>query len=305
MYALIAQTGASMSAIKIRLFDAARDPLDDIVDLDVFEASTRTSRAQLRSVSGTTPLTITGLQPATLYRVDVFPLRHRPIGSLCLTSTKPLDLFTPLHPDRVTDARFRPFATLDKTLRDVLDRSLLEPDSEPGSPTPVPEPGKGDEVYRGLERHPRAGLLNLFTKLANTPLGGSSAWAFVNDIYRVRGDRIFANVAHTFRDAVRNAEAVGLFENVSGALHTPPLGYADAGSFKTTERHGVLQITFFVSTTPPMTFKADLDIDDAGGIGHVFQVLRNFLTDSPTHPYNIHQLLTFHQRTPPPYDLFA
>ena len=127
----------------------------------------------------------------------------------------------------------------------------------------------------------------------------------MNDLYRIRGDRIFANVAPTFRDAVRNAEAIGLFEKVSGALHTPPLGFADAGSFKTRERHGVLQITFFVSTMPPMTFKADLDIDDAGGVGHVFQVLRNFFTDSPTHPYDIHQLLTFHQRIRPPYNLLA
>jgi hypothetical protein len=292
-----------MSTLKIRLFDAARLPLNDIVDVNVVEASSQTLRAQRRNVAGKTPLTVSGLQPATLYRVDVFPLRHRPVGSLCFTGATPLDLFTPLHPDRVTDVKFPPFAKLDKALRDVLDQSLLESDNLPGSPTPVPVPGKGDELYEGLGRDARAGLLNLFTKLTNTPLGGSSAWAFVNDLYRVRGDRIFANVAHTFRDAVRNAEAVGLFEKVSGALHTPPLGYADAGSFKTTERYGVLQITFFVSTTPPMTFKADLDIDDAGGIGHVFQVLRNWLTHSPTHPYDIHQLLTFHQRTPPPYDL--
>jgi hypothetical protein len=49
-----------------------------------------------------------------------------------------------------------------------------------------------------------------------------------------------------------------------------------------------------------MTFKADLDIDDAVESAR-FQVLRNFFTDSPTHPYDIHQLLTFHQRIRPPY----
>jgi hypothetical protein len=294
-----------MSAIKLRLFDADRMPLDDIVDVDIVEAPTLTLRATRRNVAGASPLSFANLQSATVYRIEVFPLRHRPVGSLCVTSAKPVDLFTPLHPDRVIEVRFRTFAALEKPLRDVLDRSLLEPHNDQGNPTPVPPPGRGDALYDGLERERKAGLLNLFTKLSNTPLGRTNAWAFVNDLYRIRGDRIFANVAPDFRDAVRNAEAIGLFERVPGALHTPPLGFADAGSFKTTERHGVLQVTFFVSTIPPMTFKADLDIDDAGGVGHVFQVLRNFFTDSPTHPYDIHQLLTFHQRTRPPYDLLA
>jgi hypothetical protein len=293
-----------VSAIKLRLFDADRMPLDDIVDVDVVEASSQILRATRRNVAGTSPLSFTNLQSATVYRVEVFPLRHRPVGSLCVTSVRPIDLFTPLHPDRVT-ARFLTFAALDMPLRDVLDRSLPEPHNDPGNPTPVPAPGTGNALYDELEPEQKAGLLNLFTKLSNTPLGGTTAWAFVNDLYRIRGDRIFANVAPNFRDAVRSAESIGLFEQVSGALHTPPLGFADAGSFKTRERHGVLQVTFFVSTLPPMTFKADLDIDDAGGVGHVFQVLRNFFTDSPTHPYDIHQLLTFHQRTRPPYDLLV
>ena len=35
---------------------------------------------------------------------------------------------------------------------------------------------------------------------------------------------------------------------------------------------------------------ADIDIDDAGGLGHL-QVRRNTLTGRPTHPYDIHQKL--------------
>ena len=46
-------------------------------------------------------------------------------------------------------------------------------------------------------------------------------------------------------------------------------------------------------------------IDDANGIGHVFQVLRNFLTDSDTHPYDIHEILTFHQSLDTLYELTA
>ena len=46
-----------------------------------------------------------------------------------------------------------------------------------------------------------------------------------------------------------------------------------------------------------------IDIDDAAGLGHVFQVLRNHLTGNPTHPYNIHQILIAHQHLDPGYRL--
>ena len=46
---------------------------------------------------------------------------------------------------------------------------------------------------------------------------------------------------------------------------------------------------------------ADIDIDDAAGLGHVFQVMRNHLSGKPTHPYNIHQILTKHQNLDPGY----
>ena len=45
----------------------------------------------------------------------------------------------------------------------------------------------------------------------------------------------------------------------------------------------------------------DMDIDDAAGLAHVFQVLRNALTDRPTHPYDIHQILIAYQRLDPGY----
>ena len=36
---------------------------------------------------------------------------------------------------------------------------------------------------------------------------------------------------------------------------------------------------------------ADIDIDDAGGFGHIFQVLRNKLSGKLHYPYNIHEIL--------------
>ncbi|MNC91884.1 hypothetical protein D3C83_82170 [compost metagenome] len=102
---------------------------------------------------------------------------------------------------------------------------------------------------------------------------------------------------------MRAARAGGHFRDVPGKLHEPPLGFGHAGSFKTGERHGNLQLTFFASAAQPMAFKVDADIDDAAGLGHTFQVLRNFVTQGATHPYDIHQILVFRQDALLPYDL--
>ena len=293
-----------MANITVRLLDAIHKPLDDVVDLDVVEASSGRTVATRRAVDAGRTIRVTDLRPATVYRVNAYPLRHRPVGALALPGEKAVELVTPIVPSRVVEVDFPAFARLPRRLRDVLDRSALERDEPDAESRNVPSPGS--ILYDGLSNEPRAGLLNLFTKLSATPLGAANAWSFVSDLFRVRGDRVFANVHQTFRDAVKTAESAGAFESVSGSLHKPPPGFAPAGSFKTTaERYGVLQVTFFASETAPLRFKADIDIDDAGGIGHVFQVLRNHLTRSATHPYDIHQILCYSQRLRPPYALRA
>ncbi len=45
----------------------------------------------------------------------------------------------------------------------------------------------------------------------------------------------------------------------------------------------------------------NVDIDDAAGLEHVFQVLRNTLSGRPTHPYDIHEILVSYQRLDPGY----
>jgi hypothetical protein len=59
-------------------------------------------------------------------------------------------------------------------------------------------------------------------------------------------------------------------------------------------------MTFFVCEDKCI---AEIDIDDAAGLAHVFQVMRNHLTGEPTHPYNIHEILMAHQNLDPGYDL--
>ena len=88
---------------------------------------------------------------------------------------------------------------------------------------------------------------------------------------------------------MKSAVATGLFKKADSSQHTPPEGFHDAGSFKT-HGDGNLQLTFFGDSGAPPRFRVDADIDDAAGIGHVFQVLRNWICGD-THPYDIHQIL--------------
>ena len=79
-----------------------------------------------------------------------------------------------------------------------------------------------------------------------------------------------------------------------------PDGFDHAGSFKSTDHFANLQLTFFAQGDQWM---ADIDIDDANGVEHLFQVLRNAITGRPTHPYEIHELLVSYQKLDPGYTL--
>jgi hypothetical protein len=70
-----------------------------------------------------------------------------------------------------------------------------------------------------------------------------------------------------------------VFRSVNGSLHEPPTGMTPAGSFKTDDAFGNLQVTLFQSSAQ---CRADIDIDDAAGLGHVFQVARNHVSGEPT-----------------------
>ena len=63
---------------------------------------------------------------------------------------------------------------------------------------------------------------------------------------------------------------------------------------------GNLQLSFFSDGTD---WLCDMDIDDAQGIEHIFQVVGNAVTGSPTNPYDIHEILVAFQKLDPGYSL--
>lgn len=293
-----------MSAFRIRAFDAARRKLDDRIDVLVKDLTSGEVVAHERDQKGTKTITVEALKPGRMYAIQVFPMRHRPVGAVqrAPEDGQPaanIHVFCPVHAARVSQVTFPAWADLTPELQDALERSTLE--AEAAGPGVI---GSGQALYDSLADVPKAGLLNLFVKMHETVTGGRTMWSFVTDVYRIRGDRIFANVTIDFRDHVKSSVLAGDFRPVDGSLHTPPPGFSHAGSFKhDLFQAGVLQLTFFSSDDQPLRFRIDADIDDAGGLGHVFQVLRNWITKGDTNPYDIHQILTYHQQLAPGYEL--
>jgi hypothetical protein len=227
-------------------------------------------------------------------------LRHRAVAHFLQTGAGPrteLDIVCPADPRRVHAVVFPSYRTLGARARAVLEASVLEH---------PPRGVSGEALYTSpeLADAPRAGLLNLLAKMGATPLpDGSTVLDHVDSLYRVRGDRVFANVALALRDLVKTGVDARLFRPVDGALHKPDPAFRLVDSYKTPEPYGNLQVTFFASLAPPLRFTADIDIDDAQGIRHIFQVIEHTLTDSTTSPYDIHQILVHHQFLDPGYEL--
>lgn len=285
-----------MGTLLVRVGNADREPLPDHMDVQVALARTDQMVAVARNVPGHAEVKFENLHDHQPYIVRVFPMRHRPVGQFAIP--KPggpvhVQLYAPLHPDRVTDVTFPPYEAVDVALRRVLESSEVEGIA-----------GTGQAIYERLTSTQRAGMFNLFAKMTTFGFDdGRNVWSFVDRLYRIRADRVFVDVQPALRDLVKGAVAEERFREVSGKLHTPPPGFGAAGSFKTDERYGNLQLSFFVSVDLPLRFKVDADIDDAAGLGHVFQVLRNFITKGTTHPYDIHQILVFRQEVELPYQL--
>jgi len=286
-----------MSDLSLRIRNSAREPLDDVVDVIVSSPASGDVVRQKKDHPAGRTLKITGLTPLEPYLLRVYPVRHRPVGQFVRApadASVAIEVFCPVDPERVTSVTFPDYGRLPPAVQAILQASAVE--TQPGL--------SGAALYDALPDLPRAGLLNLVAKMGRTPLpGGGTVLDQVDSLYRVRGDRVFANVKVALRDLVVTAVADQGFRPVSGSLHTADPDFRLVDSYKTFDAYGNLQVTFFSSLDPPLRFRADIDIDDAAGIAHVFQVLGHWITGGDTHPYDIHEILVFHQLLDPGYRL--
>lgn len=253
------------------------------------------SEVKKASPNVTGKVEITGLHgaPQGLYKMEIDPPSYQYVSqfvNMKASGVTSRSITFPIDPGKVIGVKFQAYTKLSKDLQDVLERSdkVLSFEGK-----------KGTELYDSLDDIRKAGLLNIATKSNATPLtNGRNVLSYIDRLNEVRGDRFFCDVPRELRSETKNSVAEGLFHRVSGSLHTPPPGFVSAESFKTSDKYGNLQLTFF---TNGEAFKADIDIDDAGGLEHVFQVLRNKLSGNPTHPYNIHEILVGYQHLDPGY----
>ena len=231
--------------------------------------------------------------PQGLYRIDIDSQSYLPVSQFVnLKASGPtnLEVIFPINLWKVKDVTFPAYQDLFDDLKGLLERSDNVFSFE----------GKtGDALYSTLDSVRKAGLLNIYKKAANTRLSnGETVFSHLQRLNEIRGDRFFTTATKRLREETKHSVAEGLFHPVSAALHHPPTGYTSAGSFKTDDHYGNLQLSFFMDGNDCVV---DVDIDDASGLEHIFQVLRNALTGRPTHPYNIHEILVSFQQLDPGY----
>ncbi len=251
------------------------------------------------SVSATKKIDVINLRgaPQGLYRIEIDPPSYLAVNrfvNLKASGFTDMTVNLPIDFKKVKKIKFPNYPDLAGDLQNLLENSLKVFSFE-GK--------KGRTLYNALDDTRRAGLLNIAAKAQATPLSnGQTVLPFIKEVSEIRGDRFFAVVPKQLREETKNSVAEGLFRSVSGSLHHPPPGFTHAGSFKTHDHYGNLQLTFFMKD---QTCVADIDIDDAAGLEHIFQVVRNLLPGQSTHPLSIHQILIFHQKLNPGYLLLT
>ncbi len=281
--------------LRLDLVDVYGKRLGELVDINLRHQSLAESRV-VRAVDASKRIVVSGLRgaPEGLYRMEIDPPAYLPAGRLVNLKAEGFTdekVVFCIDPRKVVTVDFPKYSDLD-----------FQPLLKKSEKVLGFEGKKGAELYGALDNIRKAGMLNIAAKGRFTPLSnGKTVLGYIKSLHELRGDRFFATVPKELREETKNSVADGLFHPVSEALHHPPeafAGFTGAGSFKTDDAYGNLQLSFFMKGDECL---ADIDIDDAGGLAHVFQVLRNAVTGRPTHPYDIHDILVFHQKIDPLY----
>jgi hypothetical protein len=284
---------AGTGRLLLEFVDVTGTPIADTVDVTLRHQVLHEER-RVNGHNAAQALRITDLrtEPQGLYVLEVHPKSYWPVQrfvTIPASGEAREQIKLPIRPDRA-EPTFPPYEQLDDRMKGVLKRSNQVKGHE----------GLTDRaLYDALSPKAKAGLLNIAKKSLSMPFKNGGDLLPHITLLDIRGDRCFVEVPSAVKEQVA-ALGSEVFRKVNGALHDPPPGCVPAGSFKSTDAFGNLQMTFFDGAG---TCVADVDIDDAAGLGHVFQVLRNHVTGSPTDPYNIYQILIAHQHLDPGYRL--
>jgi chemotaxis protein histidine kinase CheA len=256
------------------------------------------------TVNPSTPTTLTNLLPFPrgVYRVEIYPTSYQPISrfvNIQSIGNVELSVTFPIDSAKVSRVEFPLFDKLSKDDQLSKDgQKLLE-----NSRNVLGLEGiSGKILYERLDDAPKAAFLNILAKTNATRLDdGKNALHYIKEIREISGNSVVAVVSKKIIDEAGDSVRKGLLVKVPSALHQPPEGFQSQGSFRTTDRYGSLQLTIFSNGDD---YLADIDIDDEGGLGQIFQVNSSFTRRRATHPYDIHEILVFYQHLDPGYRLF-
>lgn len=288
---------ASDKTLKLHLQNVYGEPLQTTVDL-FFRNLTLAEKPTLHNLDTRKEIVITDLSrfPNGNYRLEIDARSYQTVSqfiNIGPSGAAEVQFVLPVDPARVTSVVFPAYKQLIAGARSVLESSsgvlgFLKK--------------SGEDLYNAMDDIRRAGFLNLVTKANNTRLeNGKTVLSYIGPLTEVRGDRFFANIPLELISETQHSVPGEIFHPVDETLHEPPPGFAQAGSYKTFDHYGNLQLSFF--SGPNQRYALDMDIDDAQGLEHIFQVVGNFATGQPTHPYNIHEILVEFQKLDPGYRL--
>jgi hypothetical protein len=280
----------------VRLTDLSGEPVRDIdIDLTRLPGEAGTGGETMSvSLAGPDPdLTITGITcrggPGTMYRVLATAPHYRPYGFFQLIregrhNTASDDVEFWVKPGDVTDVRAPAFEDLRAQARRILERAQmigLKPEDRDLVGL------AGVDLYQRLGPLRKAGFLNLIVKASHRATTGDCLPA-IGGVLLCRQDRFFARVDARLPERLRRSPA---FKSAPESLHEALPGFQMAeGSFKSRDAHANLQVTFMREIATG-ELAADIDIDEASGIEHGFEVIRNATFRRRTNPYLIREFL--------------
>ncbi|QOY85012.1 hypothetical protein [Paludibaculum fermentans] len=268
--------------------------LQDQIHLDVVARDGTTHYESSVQVNGTIQIGGIDASPVKDYQVTVWPMRYRPSSFFVRVqdgkvARQPVTL--PVNPDKVSAIDAPVYAKLPAQLKAILETSSI--DTQPTQ--------QGEALYTALDAQRQACLLNIAIKASATILGdGTSCFSHMGGLLKLRRDRFFVRTTAALFEETQNASR--LFHEVSEALHHPPDGYQPAKSFKTFDKYGNLQLSFFRQGETGDHYLVDVDIDEAQYLEHAFEVIRNAVLDHTTNPYDVHEVLVGEQKLNPGYD---
>jgi hypothetical protein len=281
----------------VHLSDIAGELAQGRVDIDLKRVSGSPGAGgenmEVRVAGPVGLLTITGIAcqtgPGSMYEVRASMSHYRKYAFFQLIqedrdNTASDDVEFWVKPGDVKDIQAPTLANLPPTVQAMLSQATMIVDK----PEDRDLVGlSGNALYKQMGPLRRACLLNITKKAADGTTANNCLPAF-QDLLIMRQDRLFAKVAPGLRDQLR---AAPMFKSAPGALHEPPPGFSSPlESFKSKDPHANLQVTFMTELATG-GLAADIDIDEASGIEHGFEVIRNAAFKKRTNPYLIREFM--------------